>query len=355
MNALQPKVSVVVPVYRVEQYLDRCMQSLLTQTLREIEIVLVDDGSPDLCPQMCDAYAAQDDRVRVYHKQNNGLGMARNDGMDRATGEYVTFVDSDDYVAPDMCERMYQAAKEHDADLVLAGMNTVGGIIIAKEEDVATLHCLSETELFLGAEGRKKLTQGFIGAHPAEKEDSRYGYSVCKNLYRRETIVKNGVRFHSERQVVLEDIIFQLDFVPFVERAVGIPGAFLYYCRNGASLSKGYREDRFERSMLSIQFMKEHMPRSLSAAEYQPFLDRQIQAQARVASIQEVLHAKDCGVPARTLYARLRKINKSPELAPVLRRFPWYRLPLMQAAFAFTMRFNLPVLARVLVELKERK
>ena len=103
---MQPKVSVVVPVYRVEQYLDRCMQSLLTQTLREIEIVLVDDGSPDLCPQMCDAYAAQDDRVRVYHKQNNGLGMARNDGMDRATGEYVTFVDSDDYVAPDMCERM---------------------------------------------------------------------------------------------------------------------------------------------------------------------------------------------------------------------------------------------------------
>ncbi len=355
VNALQPKVTVVVPVYNVEQYLDRCMQSLFAQTLKDIEIVLVDDGSPDRCPQMCDEYAARDARVRVYHKQNNGLGMARNDGMDIATGEYIAFLDSDDYVAPDMCERMYQAGKKNDADLVLAGMNTVGGSIIAKDGEVTSMHCFAETELFLGQEGRVKLTQGFIGSCPSEKDDSRYSYSVCKNLYRRETIKKNGVRFLSERQVVLEDILFQLDFVPFVERAVGIPGAFLYYCRNGASLSKGYREDRFERSMLSICFMKEHMPKSIPESDYQLYLDRQIQAQARVVSIQEVLHARECSIPTRELYARLQKINSSPELTEVLRRFPWYKLPPTQAAFAFAMRFNLPILERVLVELKERK
>ena len=352
---MQPKVSVIVPVYNVEQYLDRCMQSLFAQTLKDIEIILVDDGSPDRCPQMCDEYAAADARVRVCHKQNNGLGMARNSGLDIATGEYVTFLDSDDYAAPDLCERMYQAGKETDADLVLAGMNTVGGSIMAKDGEVTSMHCFEETELFLGQAGRMKLTQGFIGARHSEKDDSRYGYSVCKNLYRRETIQNNGVRFLSERLVVLEDILFQLDFVPFVERAVGIPGAFLYYCRNGASLSKGYREDRFERSMLSIRYMKEHMPRSLSESDYQLYLDRQIQAQARVVSIQEILHARECGVPARELYARLHRINTSPELSEVLRRFPWYRLPLMQAVFAFAMRWNLPVLERLLVELKERK
>lgn len=92
------KVSIIVPIYNVEKYLDRCMQSLLNQTLKEIEIVLVDDGSPDNCPKMCDEYAKKDSRVKVVHKQNAGLGYARNSGLENATGEYVAFVDSDDYV-----------------------------------------------------------------------------------------------------------------------------------------------------------------------------------------------------------------------------------------------------------------
>ena len=83
------KVSVIVPVYNVEKYLDRCMQSLLNQTLKDIEIIMVDDGSPDNCPKMCDDYAKQDSRVKVIHKKNAGLGLARNSGLEVATGEYV--------------------------------------------------------------------------------------------------------------------------------------------------------------------------------------------------------------------------------------------------------------------------
>ena len=304
---------------------------------------------------MCDAYAARDSRVRVVHKQNAGLGFARNSGMEAASGEYLAFLDSDDYVAPDMCEKMYAAAKEHDADLVLAGMNTVGGSITAKEEEVNSMHCFPAEELFVGQTGRIRLTQGFIGAEPHEKDDSRYSYSACKNLYRRRTIFDNGVRFQSERQVVLEDILFQLDFVPFVERAVGIPGAFLYYCRNGASLSKSYRADRFERSMLSLRLVKEHMPDFMAISDYQRFLDRQTQAQARVVAIQEIVHAWEAGTPVRELHDKLRKINAYPPVAEALRRYPWYRLPKTQAAFAFAMRFQLPALEHLLVRLKERK
>lgn len=93
-----PKVSIIVPIYNVEKYLDRCMASLLNQTLEDIEIIMVDDGSPDRCPKMCDEYAKKDSRVKVVHKKNGGLGYARNSGLDVATGEYVAFVDSDDYV-----------------------------------------------------------------------------------------------------------------------------------------------------------------------------------------------------------------------------------------------------------------
>ena len=95
---MKPKVSIIVPVYNVEKYLDRCMESLLNQTLKDIEIILVDDGSPDNCPQICDEYAKKDSRVKVVHKVNAGLGYARNSGLDVASGEYVAFVDSDDYV-----------------------------------------------------------------------------------------------------------------------------------------------------------------------------------------------------------------------------------------------------------------
>ena len=98
------KVSVIIPVYKVEEYLERCVQSVLNQTLKDIEIVLVDDGSPDNCPKMCDEFAKKDSRIKVVHKNNEGLGKARNSGLEVATGEYVAFVDSDDYVHPEMYE-----------------------------------------------------------------------------------------------------------------------------------------------------------------------------------------------------------------------------------------------------------
>ena len=104
---MQPKVSVIVPCYGVEKYLDRCMESLVNQTLRDIEIIMVDDVSPDRVPEMCDEWANRDPRVKVIHKEvNGGLGYARNTGLDLAEGEYVAFIDSDDYVDKEMFERL---------------------------------------------------------------------------------------------------------------------------------------------------------------------------------------------------------------------------------------------------------
>ena len=93
---MSPKVSIIVPVYNVEKYLKRCVDSLVGQTLKDIEIILVDDGSPDGCPKMCDDFVATDSRIKVVHKPNGGLGSARNAGLEVAKGEYVAFVDSDD-------------------------------------------------------------------------------------------------------------------------------------------------------------------------------------------------------------------------------------------------------------------
>ena len=105
-----PQISVIVPVYKVEQYLKRCVDSILHQTFSDLEVILVDDGSPDNCPAMCDELAKADKRIRVIHKENGGLSSARNAGMKIAQGKYIGFVDSDDDVEPDMYETMLEAA-----------------------------------------------------------------------------------------------------------------------------------------------------------------------------------------------------------------------------------------------------
>ena len=112
-----PLISVIVPVYQVESYLDRCVSSITRQSYSNLEIILVDDGSPDKCPDMCDGWAAKDGRVRVIHKANGGLSDARNAGLAAAKGEYISFVDSDDWIAPDMLQKLYDAMQRDDSDI----------------------------------------------------------------------------------------------------------------------------------------------------------------------------------------------------------------------------------------------
>lgn len=119
------KISIIVPVYKVEPYLDKCVSSIVNQTYKNLEIILVDDGSPDNCPAMCDAWAEKDSRIRVIHKTNGGLSDARNAGMTVATGELMAFVDSDDWIAPDMYEYLYQRLTEDNSDIAACGVQMV--------------------------------------------------------------------------------------------------------------------------------------------------------------------------------------------------------------------------------------
>ena len=111
-------ISIIVPVFQVEPYLDRCVASIVGQTYRNLEIILVDDASPDACPEMCDRWAGRDSRIRVLHVPHGGLSCARNAGLDAARGEFIVFVDSDDFIAPDMCERLLCAQAATGADIV---------------------------------------------------------------------------------------------------------------------------------------------------------------------------------------------------------------------------------------------
>lgn len=130
-------ISIIVPVYKIEKYIRSCMDSLLAQTFKDIEIIAVDDGSPDISGEICEQYAAADSRVRVIHKQNGGLSSARNAGIEAAKGKYIMTVDGDDYIHPDMCSKLYNAIESSGCDMAVCSINNIAedGQIIKELND----------------------------------------------------------------------------------------------------------------------------------------------------------------------------------------------------------------------------
>lgn len=142
-------ISVIVPVYKVEKYLDRCIESIVAQTYKNIEIIIVDDGSPDKCPQICDAWKSKDSRIQVIHKKNGGLSSARNMGIHMATGEYILFVDSDDCIVSDACEKLYAYANGVDLVVAEATIYENGKIIHRVHTNLKENYIYSGTECAL--------------------------------------------------------------------------------------------------------------------------------------------------------------------------------------------------------------
>ena len=134
------KLSIIIPVYNVRQWLEETVHSVLDQTFRDFELILVDDGSPDNCPAMCDAWAEKDNRIKVIHKENGGLSDARNVGFEESCGEWITFVDSDDYVHPEMLRALYDAVQKFDVKVSICGFTRTAGEPLEQDQDLkATL------------------------------------------------------------------------------------------------------------------------------------------------------------------------------------------------------------------------
>jgi glycosyltransferase involved in cell wall biosynthesis len=184
-------ISVIVPIYKVEQYLNRCVESLVNQTYHNLQIILVDDGSPDNCPAMCDAWAEKDNRIKVIHKDNGGLSDARNAGMEVATGEYTGFVDSDDWVDLDFYEKLIGSMKENNADLVASD-------VIWEFDDHQERHKRYNQTVFTSEQALETLLQG-NGFHA----------TAWNKLYRTDVIRKFPYpvgRFHEDEFVTYKVI-----------------------------------------------------------------------------------------------------------------------------------------------------
>ena len=218
-------VSVIVPVYNVEQYLDRCLKSITEQTYKNLQIILVDDGSPDNCPKICDAWAGRDSRIEVIHKQNAGLGMARNSGLEIAKGEYVFFFDSDDYVDKTIVEKCLAKAKENNSDVVVFGHVVVFDNGYTKERKIS-----KEKTLFVGSEVKHTLLPAMF------TYSLGFGVSACK-MFNLKVLKNSGVRFVSERELASEDAVFSLEVFSKINSVSIVPEGLYYYYQRENSLT----------------------------------------------------------------------------------------------------------------------
>lgn len=230
----QIKVSIIVPIYNVEKYLDHCLNTLVNQTLKEIELILVNDGTKDNSMEIVKRYEKEYDNIVVINKENGGLSSARNAGLEVARGEYVSFIDSDDFVKTTMMDRLYKKAKETDSDMVISGFYRY----IDHNECIENLPCI-EDSIVEGHDIISKVVLPMCGELPESKKDISMNVCVWKNIYRRSLFDEHHIRFKSEREVLSEDIIFHLDFILYMKRIAIIHEAFYYYVYNTSSLSNG--------------------------------------------------------------------------------------------------------------------
>ena len=202
-------ISIIVPVYKVEKYLEKCVKSILKQTYTNLEIILVDDGSPDKCGQLCDELAKGDDRIKVYHKENGGLSDARNYGVERANGEYIGFVDSDDYIHESMYEKLYEAIKKSGTLIVECGLTRVYKNTLRPHYEGKDYFLILDK-------------QGYLKEYLENRR--LYGSAWCKLIHKD---LAKKIKFPTGK--IYEDAFYTLELLNNVEKYTLISGNYYYY------------------------------------------------------------------------------------------------------------------------------
>lgn len=227
------KLSVIIPIYNVEKYLRQCIDSVINQTFRDLEIILVDDGSPDKCGEICDEYAKKDKRIKVIHKANGGLASARNDALDVATGEWIAFVDSDDWLELDIYEKAVSAGEKYDVDILFFNSFRNTG---SKEIKAS----MFEKEFFSDDKKYIELLQaGVLCKYVVSVPDLCFPWN---RIIKRKFIVDHKLYFTKVK--VYEDVIYSISCLQFAKKIAFIEAYGYHYWFNVLSISRQYNSNR---------------------------------------------------------------------------------------------------------------
>lgn len=228
------KVSIIIPIYNVEKYLRECLESVINQTLKDVEIICVDDGSPDNCPQICDEYAAHDNRIKVIHKENGGYGKAMNVGLENATGEYIGIVEPDDYIEPNMYERLYNQSIKMDADVCDSGFYVYNSQCKGKKRNVKWVHPAENIDFF---PDDRSFT---IAEHP--KLIMKHA-SIWAKIYKNKFLKQNNIKFNETNAASYQDFPFMVEVMCKAKQIVVVKSYFYHWRVENNSNSSTTRND----------------------------------------------------------------------------------------------------------------
>ena len=334
------KISVVVPIYNVENYLRQCIESLLAQTFTPYEVILVDDGSTDGSGKIADEYAEKYNLIRVIHKDNAGLGYARNTGIEHAKGDWVVFLDSDDYFGKKLLEHLVVAQNKYGAELVIGGYERVdeSGKIVGGVKYSEAVY--NETEI------KKDLIPRLLGSAP-DKSDS-ISMSACNALFSMDIIRRDTIRFPSERVVISEDLFFDFDYYMNSKSIALITETEYKYRVTSGSLTRKYRYNRYDLcKVLYVDMMSRirsnHLPK-----ECELRLMRSMFNYWRMCFSQEKK-----SISGKTLKARvdsIRKICEDSVTVEIVNEYPVKKLGTAQRAFLGMVKHRLALTLLFFVE-----
>lgn len=255
----QPIISVIIPIYNAEQYLHQCIESVINQTYRNLEIILINDGSVDNSPQICNEYAKKDFRIKVIHSENKGASAARNIGIDEANGQFIMFLDSDDWIDLKTCETACDVAEKNGADVVLWPYVREFGIE-SRKKDIFSESII----IFNENEVKYKLHRRMIGLlddELANPENAEALSPVCMKLYKSSIIKNNDIRFIDINLIeTSEDTLFNIYVFGYVKKAVYINQHFYHYRRNNvSSISTRYKPQLFNKWSYLFDLIEEYI------------------------------------------------------------------------------------------------
>lgn len=253
------KVSIIVPVYKVpEKYLRKCIESCITQSLKDIEIVLVDDGSPDNCGKICDEYALNDKRIKVIHKKNGGLCAARNSGVKISTGEWITFLDGDDWIEKKMCQEMFEIGNRNNTQIVICGI-----MKDYSHKSIRYKYYLKEGKIYENEECLEIQKQLLM-------YNANMGAAYSK-LIKREILIENNI-FHDEKlKQGAEGLEFTLRLFEKVKSVVFIDKPFYHYIYNENSISASHDEKNHLYVINCFNKIKLFIENSINKKELMPW------------------------------------------------------------------------------------
>lgn len=334
-------VSIIIPVYNVEKYIERCICSVINQTYKDLQIIIINDGSTDNSDEVCMRYSMQDNRIKYIKKTNEGLGLTRNYGLNIATGKYVSFVDSDDYLDNNFVKNCIDYMKKYDSDTIITGYSKVsdGGKIFETE-------VFDEIE-YCGEQVRNILLPRMLGSSVREKDSIRP--MVWANLYSMKIINEHQLRFCNERELMSEDVYFDIEYYCYADSVRIIPCVGYYYRYNRNSITSSYRLDLLEKIKIMYKYESNRIKVLYDREDIQNRIRRQNFVYLRQCISQEI---KAPNYNAKNCIKRIKSIITDSFVVELLEKYPVYQVSIKPRIFLLLCKSNQAFILYILAKLK---